>query len=114
MLGFRMNDSLPVGSPFPKALWISWTYSLLVFKPNILIVPLSGAEPKGWVVPNVGTNPLLFREKFCIFEISPTCGLPCLEWNFWQELVSVSPTHLDIAFLSFVVEALFIWFSGLF
>lgn len=51
-------------------------------------------------------NLLLLREKLCICEKHPDYGSPRQE-VFWQDHVSASPSGLDVAILSFVVEELF-------
>lgn len=43
-----------------------------------------------------------------------SCGIPHLEWVFWWEHISASPTCFNGTLLSFVVEEQFSWFSGLF
>lgn len=58
-------------------------------------------------VPDVGHKPLTPHEEASYFEIPLNCGLPCQGWSFWQDHVSASPTHIDVAPLSFVVEEVF-------
>lgn len=52
------------------------------------------------------TNLLLLSDK-TVYEIHSGCGSPHQEWGFLQDHVFASPTHLKVAFLSIVAEALF-------
>lgn len=61
-----------------------------------------------------GLNPSLLGDIPYVCEIAPTRGLSCQGWGFWQDHVSVSPTHLNLVFLPFAVKELFSVFSGLF
>lgn len=97
----------------------SISYSLLAtshagFQSQVLWCPPLWCRSQGLGYMMWGSNTLPLRDMLCIREIPPTCGLPWQEWGFWQDQLSASPTFLDLALLSFVVELLLSLFSGLF
>lgn len=53
-----------------------------------------------------GTDSSLLREKLCICEIPPDCGLLC-GGGVFGESASLLLLTLDVALLFFVVEELF-------
>lgn len=53
---------------------------------------------------DVGHEPLLLGDKFCVFEVPPNCGLPHVK----EECISASPTCLYVPLLAYVVDLLFI------
>lgn len=99
--------SIPCRAVYPES------NTLGFFKVNHF---LGRIDDLGWFWWN--SDPSHFREEFCIFEISPSCGLLHLGWSFclffWWDCVSASANCLSAVFLSFVVEALLVQFSGLF
>ena len=104
---------LRLGSSSPTVLWFSWMYHCCFSKPGV-----KGLISPAWDLrvgmPDVGHKFITFRKKFCIFELPPNCGL--LTWGgiFLARLCLCLYYHLNAPLLSFVVEALFIKFSGLF
>lgn len=65
-------------------------------------------------VPNVRHNPLILMEKLFIHYMPPYCVLLHQRWGFQQEHISVSPTHLDVALLSLLVEGAVLFQQELF
>lgn len=57
-----------------------------------------------------GTDPLILMEKFyllifyCCSLLRSLQTVSPMRWSFWQEHVSISPTNLNVVFLSFIVE----------
>lgn len=68
----------------------------------LLGLHLSTAGPKSWGVQCEAQTPIL-REKLCTQEMPPYC-VSLHQRGFWQDHLSASPTHLDVAFLSLLVE----------
>lgn len=100
---------LRVVPPFPIALWFSCWFS----KPRLLWAHLSCDLRVG--VPTVVSQPLALQgEVLCSWN--PSTIVDCCTWFFFfqQDLVSTTSTHLNAGSFSFIVEALFIQFSGLF
>lgn len=51
-----------------------------------------------------GIEHSLLREKFHICEVPPSCASLHWVWGSLQDCASASPTHLDVALLTFVVR----------
>lgn len=94
-----------MGSPFPHSSVVLLDTIPIGFMFWKLVSPVQ--DPRVGV-PNMGHKSLTPQEKFHIVEIPPGWVLLCLGRGFWQEHISASSMHLDMAHLSFVVEAPFI------
>lgn len=68
-------------------------------------------------VPNVRHKSLIPQGEAPYCEIFPNCGSWFQGWGFWQDHDSDSPTHLNVALLSFVADEMLgsfqVFFGGI-
>ena len=104
----QFMSPLRAGSPFPTALWFFLDINPVGFQSQSFVGSSLWHRSWGFGMPDGEHKPLTLQGKAPYsFETSPTCGLPYLRWGFWWDQVSAPPTPLNVALLSFVVDALF-------
>lgn len=111
VLGLRENKTIYNTSPlkgesqFPIALWVSWTSALSVaFLSQMfsgLISPVQIPVAEVLAVGNQLVTPLGDSSSLCI---------TALGMEFLVRMCSAFPIHLNVVFLSFIVEKQFILF----
>lgn len=112
-LGLRLNET--ICKPPRRGISDSYTTSgPLDSSPLAFLSQLFGLSPlqcssQDWVL-DVGTNPSLCQEKYWTCNIPSYFMLLHKRWNFWQDCVPASPTHLDVVFYPLCGKAVHVLF----
>lgn len=96
----KCASPLSIVSQIIVALWVLWTWALVIFKAKCLGAHLLGVGLK-FGVPKVGFKAFTPQGKTPSSEFLLSCGLLYWLWGLWQYCVPASPTSSDMGPPSF-------------